>query len=109
MISLWVKERLRDILITKTRASKIRYNRKLLLDENSDGSLTVRDAVQADKNMISSIAVFAKDTHIYVPSSRYYVNMSHPPFRKTFSPPVGTWKIEWKIGSGTGVQFGKGS
>ncbi|GBD96590.1 MAG TPA: hypothetical protein ENG83_11200 [Nitrospirae bacterium] len=104
-ISLWMKERLRDILITKTKPSDMRYNRTVFFIEDSNELLKVMDSVSAEKNSISSVAVFAKDTHIYVPSSRYYVDMKDSPFQRFFSNPVRSVEIEWKIKRDSGVEF----
>lgn len=106
-ISLWVKERLRDVLITKTKPSNIRYNRKMFFKEGSDDLLEVRDSVLAGNNSISSIAVCAKDTHIYVPSSRYYADTKGPHFQRSFAEPVQNVEIEWKINRDSGVEFSK--
>jgi hypothetical protein len=104
-ISLWIKERLRDILITKTKPSNIRYNRKMLFKGNSSGLLKIIDSVTADTKSIYSVSVFAKDTHIYVPSSRYYTDMKKPPFQKDFLHPVDHVEIEWEISRTSGVEF----
>lgn len=105
LISLWMKERLRDILITKTEPSNIRYNRKILFKKDLIDLLTVRDSVSDKKRSISTVSVFAKDTHIYVPSSRYYVGMKENPFLSNFPDPVSSIEIEWKISSDSGVVF----
>ena len=105
LISLWVKERLRDLLITKTKPSDIRYNRELVFDNKSTELLKVRDFLSSDKNPLSSVSVFGRDTHIYVPSSRYYTGMKEPPFRKDFSPPVESTEIQWKIGGAHETEF----
>ncbi len=104
-ISLWVKERLRDLLITKTKPSSIRYNRSMHFNGDSDKLLKIRDSVSAEKKSISTVSVFAKDTHVYVPSSRYYVDMKGNPFIKEYSPSVNSVEIEWKIGGDSEVEF----
>ena len=104
-VSLWIKERLRDLLITKTKPSKIRYNRSIRFNEGADELLEITDSVRAGKSSISSLIVFAKDTHIYVPSSRYYVDMKGSCFQKTYSDPVSSAEVEWKINKGADVVF----
>lgn len=103
-IALWVKERLRDILITNTKPSNIRYNRKISFN-NGSNLLRIFDSVSADQNLISSTSVYAKDTHIYVPSSRYYVDMKGADYKRSFSEPVNHAEVEWKINSDSGVEF----
>jgi hypothetical protein len=61
-ISLWIKERLRDLLITKTKPSGIRYNRKMIFKDHSDDLLIVKDSVTSEKKTVSSVAAFVKDT-----------------------------------------------
>jgi hypothetical protein len=104
-ISLWLKERLRDFLITKTKPSTIRYNRKMFFSEDSKDLLKIRDSGVDGKKSISSVSVFTKDTHIYVPSSRYYVDMKGPAFQRNYFNPVKSAEIEWKIGRDSGVEF----
>lgn len=103
-ISLWVKERLRDFLITKTKPSAIRYNRKMYFNSKGDKLLTITDSVLAGTPSISSVSVFAKDTHIYVPSSRYYVDIKEAPLRENFADPVDKAEIEWVINKHSGVR-----
>jgi len=104
-ISLWVKERLRDILITKTKSSTMKYKRELIFNPSSDDLLTVRDYVFAEKNSISLIYVNTKNTTIYVPSSRYYVGIEENPFKKFFSPLVSKAEIDWKIREDSKMEF----
>jgi hypothetical protein len=104
-ISLWMKERLRDILITKTEPSDIRYKRTLSFKSGSGELLKIKDSVSSKKPLISSIAVFSKDTHIYVPSSRYYTGMKGPHFQKTFSHQLDHIEISWKIGEDSEMEF----
>jgi hypothetical protein len=104
-VSLWMKERLRDLLITKTYPSEIRYNRKIILDEEPEGLLKIVDSVESKSASIASVAVYAKDTHVYVPSSRYYVDIKDAPFTKDFAEPVDGVEIEWSIKSDAGVTF----
>lgn len=104
-ISLWMKERLRDILITKTKPSDIKYKRSIVLNKTSGYLLEIDDSVVADWAGISSVSVFTKDTHIYVPSSRYYTVRKEPAFQKHFLQPTGKVEINWKIGGDTGAEF----
>jgi hypothetical protein len=104
-ISLWIKERLRDLLITKTKPSSMQYNRSMHFNGSSGELLRIRDSVQAEKSSISSCSVFVKDTHIYVPSSRYYTGTKEPAFQKTFSSPVGKVQIDWKVGGESKTEF----
>ncbi len=104
-ISLWIKERLRDILITKTKPSNIRYNRTMLFKDDSGELLKVADSVAAEEKSISIVSVFAKDTNIYVPSSRYYVDMKDAPFQKSFTHLVNKVEINWTIKRGSGIEF----
>lgn len=104
-VSLWIKERLRDFLITKTKPSAILYNRKMIFNKDSNELLKITDSVSADSASISSISVFAKDTHIYVPSSRYYVDMKSAPFKREFTEPVNSVEVEWKIIKGADIIF----
>lgn len=104
-ISLWMKERLRDILITKTDPSDIEYKRKIILKKDSKGLLKIADSILSKKDDISAVLVFAKDTHIYVPSSRYYTGIKGPAFQKTFARPVGKVDIEWNVGGEAGTEF----
>jgi hypothetical protein len=67
--------------------------------------LSIRDSVRSDKPTISSFSVFAKDTHIYVPSSRYYVDMKRPPLKKTYSAPVNSIEVEWIINKENKIDF----
>ena len=105
VISLWIKERLRDLLITKTKPSRMRYNRSMHFNGGSGQLLRIRDSVRAETSSISSFSVFAKDTHIYVPSSRYYVNKKGSRFQKEYPSPVSDVEIEWIIKSGSVIQF----
>jgi len=104
-VSLWMKERLRDVLITKTKPSDIRYNRMIIFNEKSGELMKIMDSVESPGKSIASIAIFAKDTHIYVPSSRYYVDMKDAPVQKYFVQPVDRVDIEWSINSESGVRF----
>lgn len=104
-VSLWIKERLRDLLITKTKPSSMRYNRLLYFTEGTDELLKITDSVQAERASISAFSVFAKDTHIYVPSSRYYVDMKGSRFQKTYSDPVNSFDVEWKINKDADMVF----
>lgn len=104
-ISLWMKERLRDILITKTDPSDIGYKREIILKRDSKELLKIVDAVLSKKDDISTILVFAKDTHIYVPSSRYYTGTKEPAFQKTFSAPAGKVEIGWSIAGDGKTEF----
>jgi len=105
VISMWVKERLRDLLITKTKPSSMRYNRTMRFNGDSGELLRIRDSVKAEKSSISSFSVFAKDTHIYVPSSRYYTDMKGLPFRKEYSAPVSSVAVEWIIKEDSKIDF----
>lgn len=105
IISLWIKERLRDLLITKTKPSSMRYNRLMHFNMDSDELLRIKDSVRSDKPSILSFSVFAKDTHIYVPSSRYYVDMKESPFWKQYSEPVSNIDVEWIINKESGIDF----
>lgn len=105
IISLWMKERLRDLLITKTKPSDITYNRLIMLEGDVDDLLKVTDSVQSPSAEISAISVFAKDTQVYVPSSRYYTGIKLPAFQKTFSRPVSKVKIDWKIRGDAATEF----
>jgi hypothetical protein len=107
-ISLWIKERLRDLLITKTKPSGIRYNRKMIFKDHSDDLLIVKDSVTSEKKTVSSVAAFVKDTHIYVPSSRYYADMKDLPYRKYFPEPVRRCEINWRIIKNRGVELEEG-
>lgn len=104
-ISLWMKERLRDLLITKTEPSDIEYKREITIQKNTGKLLQITDSVQSKRDDISVVSVFAKDTHIYVPSSRYYTGTKGTSFQKTFSIPVGKVEINWKIGGDTKTEF----
>jgi hypothetical protein len=104
-ISLWVKERLRDLLITKTKPSSMRYTRSMYFNGDSEALLKIRDSVTADKSSISSFSLFTKDTHIYVPSSRYYVDIKGPMFKKEYSGPVSSVEIEWTINRESKIDF----
>jgi hypothetical protein len=104
-VSLWIKERLRDLLITKTKPSSMRYNRSMHFNGGAGELLKVTDSVRAERSSISSFSVFAKDTHIYVPSSRYYVDMKGSRFQKTYSDPVNSVEVEWKINKGSDIVF----
>jgi len=72
---------------------------------DSDVLLQIEDSVTSDHETISSMVVFSKDTHIYVPSSRYYVSLKDKCYKENFSKPVGGYKINWKIIKGSGVEF----
>lgn len=104
-ISLWVKERLRDVLITKTKHSSMIYNRSIRFSKEPGELLKLRDSVQAEKTSISSFCVFANDTHLYVPSSRYYVDMKGIRFQKEYSLPVSSIDIEWTINNASEICF----
>lgn len=104
-ISLWMKERLRDILITKTKPSNIKYKRVIVLNADPNKILSVKDSVSSVSASISSVSVFAKDTHIYVPSSRYYTVMKEPPYQKIFSQPVRNVEVDWGIGRNAATEF----
>ncbi len=106
-ISLWIKERLRDLLITKTKPSSMRYNRSMHFNGDSGELLRIRDSVQAERSSISSLSIFAKDTHIYVPSSRYYADMKEGPFQKLFSDPVDRAEVQWSIRRDSGAEMDK--
>ncbi len=104
-VSLWMKERLRDFLITETKPSSIRYNRDIRFPAGSDNLMEIEDSAAAENNAINTCAVFAKDTHIYVPSSRYYCEMKHPCFRRDFPSGVRRAQVRWTIKSGQGARF----
>lgn len=104
-ISLWMKERLRDLLITRTKPSSIRYNRSMHFNGDSDKLLSIKDFVRSERSSISSFFVFAKDTHVLVPSSRYYVDSKDVPFRKEFSDPVKSAEVNWQISIDSGAEF----
>ena len=104
LISLWMKERLRDILITKTKPSDIKYKREIALNSDAGELLGIKDSVISGGIGISSISVFTKDTYVYVPSSRYYTLTKEPPVIKNFPQPVGKAEIDWKIRRDTGVE-----
>lgn len=104
-ISLWIKERLRDLLITKTKPSSMSYNRSMFFKRVSGELLKIRDSVRAQQSSISSFSVFSKDTHIYVPSSRYYVDVKEPGFQKEYSDPVSNVEVEWIITSESKIDF----
>lgn len=104
-ISLWMKERLRDLLITKTKPSDIEYKREITLLGDSGELLKISDYIQSKRDDISAVSVFSKDTHIYVPSSRYYTGTKGPSFQKSFHMPVGKVEINWKIGGDTKTEF----
>jgi hypothetical protein len=93
-----MKERLRDMLITKTKPSDIKYDREIVLNTVSNNLLEIKDSVVSKGTGISSICVSSKDTHIYVPSSRYYSGTKEPPFQRIFSKPVSSVEVNWKIG-----------
>jgi hypothetical protein len=105
VISLWIKERLRDLLITETKPSHISYNRKMVFRESSEELLAITDDVMSDRESISSATVFAKDTHIYVPSSRYYTGMKGPAYHRRFDTPLKQTEIKWKIMKSAGPEF----
>jgi hypothetical protein len=107
-ISLWIKERLRDMLITKTKPSGMRYNRTMYFKDYSEELLRVKDSVNSGRKTVSSIASFAKDTHIYVPSSRYYVNVQDIPYIRDFHEQIRHCEINWKISKDSGVNFEEG-
>lgn len=67
--------------------------------------LKITDSVLAERFSISSFSVFAKDTHIYVPSSRYYVDMKGSRFQKTYPDPVNSVEVEWKINKNADIVF----
>jgi len=104
-ISLWIKERLRDLLITKTKPSGMRYNRAMHFNGDSGELLRIRDSVQAVKSSISSFSIFAKDTYIYVPSSRYYVDMKGSRLQKEYRDPVSSVEVEWIINRESKIDF----
>jgi hypothetical protein len=104
-ISLWLKERLRDFLITKSSPSDIRYKREIMLQGDSKCLLRISDSVSSRNDGISDISVYSKDTFIYVPSSRYYPDAKGPSFQKSFPMPVSNISIDWKVGGDAGVEF----
>ncbi len=104
-ISLWMKERLRDLLITKTKPSSIRYNRKMRFEEGSSELIKITDSISAEESAVSSMYVYAKDTHIYVPSSRYFCELNEEPYYELFADPVKHAEIEWGIIRNTGPEF----
>jgi hypothetical protein len=104
-ISLWLKERLRDFLITGKKPSDMRYKREIMLKGDSECLLRILDSVVSRKNEISDIYTYAKDTHIYVPSSRYYSISKEPSFQKSFPVPVDHVTIEWKAGGDADAEF----
>jgi hypothetical protein len=108
-VSLWIKERLRDILITKTKPASIRHKRTLILGTSSQNLLVVKDMVFSGNASISSVSVYNGDTYIYVPSSRYYVVGKDPSFQKDFGNPVGKIEINWKIERDGGLEFDVGN
>lgn len=99
-ISLWVKERLRDLLITKTKTSKMVYKRIIEFDSEPDVLLKVKDSIVPNGKSISEIVLYAKDTHIYVPSSRYYATEKGVPFIKRLINSRDKIVLEWEIRKG---------
>ncbi len=76
-----------------------------MLKGDSNELPRIEDSVMSGGTGISSISVYAKDTHIYVPSSRYYAVMKGSPIQKTFYPPVSKVEIGWKIGGDAEPEF----
>lgn len=99
-ISLWLKERLRDFLITKTGSSDIGYRRIIEFDTEPNVLLKVSDSIFSRNKDISEVSVYTKDTHIYVPSSRYYVIEKGVPFTRGFSSASKEVVTEWIIKQG---------
>ena len=104
-LSMHLKEKLRDLLITKSSSSDIRFNRTVFFSFSPDKLLEVKEDIYTDKSCISAVVRGARDTHIYVPSSRYYAVMSEKPFHKYFSSPIERYRTNWYIISGEGCTF----
>jgi hypothetical protein len=103
-ISLWIKERLRDILITRARPSGIKYERRMTLNPDDAVLLGVSDSAASEGAGMSSMSVFTKDTYVYVPSSRYYAVMKESPITKNFPKAVDKTEINWRIRSDAGAE-----
>ncbi|RMF95799.1 MAG: hypothetical protein D6734_04895 [Candidatus Schekmanbacteria bacterium] len=69
-VGLFMKEKLRDKLITSYNDSSISFNREISTEENF---LIVRDEVSNPEN-IGILFLADKSSDIYVPSSRYFIN-----------------------------------
>ena len=67
--------------------------------------LNIKDSVKAQGPLINAIAVFANDTHIFVPSSRYYVDMKGTHFQKEFAVPVSSIEVTWLIKKESKIDF----
>ncbi len=107
-ISQWIKERLRDLLITKTKPSCIRYNRTLTFNPDTSDMIRVEDSIDSDMKTITSVAVFTQDTYIYVPSSRYCVELKDVAYEVNFDMPVNKYKIDWRISPDSGLKIEEG-
>ena len=92
IVSRYLKEILRNFLITKPKYSKIRYKRTIHLCFSTNKLVEVKNYVYAENDCISAISIGTRDTHIYVPSSRYYVGIREKPFQKFFNPPISQYQ-----------------
>jgi len=104
-ISLWIKERLRDMLITKTKPSDIRYNRRISFSGDNTLLIEIKDVIDSRTKFISKLLAYTNETSIYVPSSRYYVSMKGLPFKMTYEEPIDKTEIRWVIRSGSEIEF----
>lgn len=105
LISLFLKEKLRDILITKTKPSDFQYLREICFDSHQNKLIEIKDTVFSKKLSISTIVINTNDTHIYVPSSRYYVGMKDVPILQKFTPSVQKAVVKWEIIKDYGITY----
>jgi len=66
-VSRHLRERLRDIMVTRHKRYSLRYERRITFKDN----LEVQDTIM-DADKIRRIVVGGKESYIYVPSSRYF-------------------------------------
>ncbi len=91
-ISKYLKEMLRNFLITKPKYSKIRYKRTIHICNSTNKLIEVNNYVYTENDCISAVSIGTRDTHIYVPSSRYYVGVREKPFQKFFNPRISQYQ-----------------
>ena len=91
-ISKYLKEMLRNFLITKPKYSKIRYKRTIHICNSTNKLIEVNNYVYTENDCISAVSIGTRDTHIYVPSSRYYVGVREKPFQKYFNPLISQYQ-----------------
>jgi len=68
-IALFIKDKLRDLLITDKLISRIEYKREIIIEEKK---ISVVDTIISNSLKVDQVVLQTKAAYIFVPSSRYF-------------------------------------